>query len=101
MEKEFDWKETYRVDEVIECLPLGPNHDAITRELLNAMPNAYDGPVPGEDDSPWEIDHPNRTDYGLDKVWHKLSQETQATIENAYREAYREMRGKYPEDDSN
>lgn len=64
-----EWTKYVRVDEVIECYSI---QDSTQKSLLEAMPNAYGGEPPGEDDWP-EPDAARDAPYKLSKVWDSLS----------------------------
>ena len=94
-----------RVDTIIECLPLGaasgkkwphPEYSAISAEvqakLLEAMPNAYGGEAPGEDDWP-EPDAARDEPYKLSKIWDKLDEVTQQRLIAAVEQEYGERCG--------
>lgn len=77
-----------RVDEVIECYPVS---DATTKALLEAMPDAYGGEAPGEDDWP-EPDAARDEPYKLSKIWEKLSPAARQDIERAWSNRDRQFR---------
>jgi hypothetical protein len=88
------------VDEVIECLSFGDMLGQVQRELLEAMPDAYEnkrnpdrpGWRPGDEDArneyPPEPDTYDRLHQTLNHVWRKLSIEVQQAIVNAYQKDY-------------
>jgi len=82
------WATFTRVDTVIECVSCGQNDREIQGELLDLMPDAYDGPTPGENDSPWEPDHPAIANWALSRIWDRLKPETQAAISEGYAREY-------------
>lgn len=65
-----------RVDAVIECYEIS---QSTTAALLTAMPDAYGGEAPGEDDWP-EPDAKRDEPYKLSKIWRKLPAPVQADI---------------------
>lgn len=82
------WATFTRVDEVIECVDCGPNHREVWQELLSLMPDAYDVQTPGENDSPWEPDHPAIAERALSLVWDRLKPETQKALSEGYERDY-------------
>jgi hypothetical protein len=74
-----DWTKYVRVDVIIECRPISKETE---RELLQAMPNAYGGEAPGENDWP-EPDAKRDEPYKLARIWDKLSASAQADIAKA------------------
>ncbi len=71
-----EWARYVRVDVIIECWDLERD---CTKELLEAMPDAYGGDPPGEDDWP-EPDAARDEPYKLSKCWDKLSPEVQGAL---------------------
>jgi hypothetical protein len=76
-----DWARYVRVDELIECYPISKDVQAA---LLLAMPNAYGGECPGEDDFP-EPDAKRDEPYKLFKVWKILHEDVQTALIAAYK----------------
>lgn len=88
-----DWARFWRVDEVIECLPVS---EEVRRELLVAMPDAYDnkrppdrpGWKPGEGEPRNELPPEPDTYDGLGQslrcIWCKLTHSTKHAIVEAY-----------------
>lgn len=72
----------WRVDEVIECLDMGGHGTEVTSALLAAMPDAYGGEVPGEDDWP-EPDSHRDAPYKLSRIWADLDPVIQGYIADA------------------
>lgn len=68
-----------RVDEIIECYAISRDTE---KALLLAMPDAYGGELPGEDDWP-EPDAKRDEPYKLSKIWAKLSDDVRADIAQA------------------
>ena len=68
-----------RVDTIIECYPISK---ATEQALLQAMPDAYGGELPGEDSWP-EPDALRDEPYKLAKIWAKLSATVRQDIEQA------------------
>lgn len=81
-----EWTKYVRVDQIIECYPISKD---VEKALLVAMPDAYGGEGPGEDDWP-EPDAARDEPYKLVKVWDKLSQEVREAIEAARAKEYGE-----------
>jgi hypothetical protein len=76
-EEEFDWELGYwRVDEAIECLPIGLTTQ---RDLMEAMPEAYDA-LPFRETPPEPDADPDRK---LKAVWHKLDATSKKDITEA------------------
>lgn len=75
-----DWANYVRVDELIECYPI---KDSTQGELMRAMPDAYGGEPPGEDNWP-EPDAARDAPYKLSKVWKLLDDTTKADLIAAY-----------------
>lgn len=72
----------WRVDEVIECLSFGEHRHEVEQALLTAMPEAYGGELPGEDDWP-EPDASRDAPYKLSVVWGKLDTSIQGYVAEA------------------
>jgi hypothetical protein len=70
------WAKFWRVDTVIECLPILKETE---EELLRLMPTAYGGEAPGEDDWP-EPDAKRDEPYKLVRIWDQLSDEAKGNI---------------------
>jgi hypothetical protein len=68
-----------RVDEVIECYDIT---SATRGELMQLMPNAYGGELPGENDVP-EPDNSRDAPYLIKRIWSKLSVTSKQDIINA------------------
>jgi len=91
-----DWARLWRVDEVIECLSFGDLRAQVQRELLAAMPDAYDNKrppdrpnwQPGDDDArnelPPEPDLADIHGQSLRHAWKKISDAVKAAIVEAY-----------------
>lgn len=75
-----EWTKYVRVDQMIECYDIAK---ATEKALLEAMPDAYGGEGPGEDDWP-EPDAKRDEPYKLSKIWTKLSRECQQDLQNVY-----------------
>ena len=96
------WARLWRVDEVIECLSFGDKREQVERELLAAMPDAYDnkrppdrpGWKPGDDDArnefPPEPDLADIHGQSLRHAWKKLSHTVKAAIVEAYQKEHGE-----------
>jgi hypothetical protein len=78
------WAQFRRVDEMIECYPIS---EETQRALLEAMPDAYGGEAPGEDDWP-EPDAARDEPYKLSKIWDKLAQTVQEDLLKAWEEEH-------------
>lgn len=90
----------WRVDEVIECLSFGTMRAQVERELLAAMPDAYEnkrkpdrpGWKPGDEDArnefPPEPDTFDLLRQTLNHAWKKLSPEVQQAIATAYHKEF-------------
>jgi hypothetical protein len=78
-----EWTKYVRVDELIECYPISKE---VKRALLEAMPDAYGGESPGEDDFP-EPDAKRDAPYKLAVCWDKLAEPIQAAVAAAYQQA--------------
>lgn len=78
-----EWTKYVRVDEVLECYDVSKE---TARELLEKMPNAYGGEVPGEDDWP-EPDASRDAPYKLSVIWNQLSEAAKSDIIKA-KESY-------------
>lgn len=77
-----EWAKYRRVDDMVECYPIS---DETQKALLEAMPNAYGGEAPGEDDWP-EPDAARDAPYKLSNIWDKLAQTVQEDLVRAYEE---------------
>ena len=75
-----EWAKYVRVDTIIECWAIDK---PIENALLIAMPDAYGGEGPGEDDVP-EPDAKRDEPYKLTKCWNKLSDDVQNALIVAY-----------------
>lgn len=82
--------EYWSVDEVIECLSLGDNHLAVEKELLAAMPDAYNRDwttSPEIEPGKFHRETPPEPDADHDKklkfIWDKLSEPCQTAINTA------------------
>jgi hypothetical protein len=94
------WAEFWRVDEVIECLPLGDNRRAIEAELLLVMPDAYDNKRPPDNpdwkpgcgeprnELPPDPDQADLDGQSLRTIWRRLTKETRLAIIAAYEKEY-------------
>ena len=100
-----EWTKYIRVDQVIECMPIGyptyADDDAgravvfnnVQAELLTLMPHAYE--------SGWTAETPPEPDaekkYKLAKIWNKLGVHTQRIIRDAYDYERAELKSVYLE----
>jgi hypothetical protein len=77
-----EWTKYVRVDEMIECFPIGKDTQ---RALMEAMPNAYAVPEPGEDAWP-EPDSEREAPFKVSTIWDKVTPDVQTDLDKAYRE---------------
>lgn len=84
-----EWANYLRVDEVIECFNVS---DETRNALLVAMPDAYGGEAPGEDDFP-EPDSSRDAPYKLSKCWDKLEDAVRQDVVRAHQEFYDSVYG--------
>lgn len=92
------WGKFWRVDQVIECLSFGDKREMVERELLKAMPDAYEDKRPPDnpnwkpgDEGPKNEFPPDADTYDLlrqtlNHAWRNLPLEVQEAIIQAFKD---------------